>query len=223
MGPVELMVGFGVVVAIAMGLYWYFNEHNRTARALREVPVARVAMAKEGERVRICGQLRYEGTPLVAPISQRSCAAWWIHIEEKRSSGKSSHWHTLVEERDATRFRVEDGSGAALVMVVDLPKIAIAKDVHLTSGTFNDPAPHLIELLAARGYSTEGWFGFNKALRYEEGVLEEGEMVSVLGMARREPDPDPGEAGYRERKMRLVLEAPDDGPLLISDDPSTIA
>jgi hypothetical protein len=120
---------------------------------------------------RLGGTLEYSGeTRLTAPVSQRPCAAWWIRIEEHRRSGKNSRWVTLAAEQDAQSFLVRDGSGTALVNMTGLPQIAIVKDVHLSSGMFDAPTPHLLSLLEERGHSPRTWLGFAKSIRFEEGI-----------------------------------------------------
>jgi len=66
---------------------------------------------------------------------------------------------------------------------------------------------------------------FTKTLRFDEGVLEAGELVSVSGVGRWEIDPNPraAGAGYREAPKLLVFIGSAEAPLLVSDDPDTTA
>jgi hypothetical protein len=53
-----------------------------------------------------------------------------------------------------------------------------------------------------------------------EILLIEGAEVTVEGVGRWEPDPDPASAvHYREVPLRLVVRAPADGPLRVTDKP----
>ena len=64
--------------------------------------------------------------------------------------------------------------------------------------------------------------------RAEDGMrLAGGVVVCAVGVGRWERDPEEqatAGAGYREAQMpkRLVLSSPDDGPLLLSDEPSMV-
>jgi hypothetical protein len=102
-------------------------------------------------------------------------------------------------------------------------EVAVVKDSHRASGTFNDATPELEAFLAQHGHSSKGWL-FNKRLRYKEGVLAAGEIVAVCGSGTREPNPDPSAAtgGYREQAMRLVLSGNHQAPLYVTDDPSVL-
>lgn len=87
----------------------------------------------------------------------------------------------------------------------------------------NDPSPAESELLAKHGINPTSFIGTNNPFRYREGVLEEGEIVSVVGMGRWVADPDAPATGdaYRDAPKRLILEAPPGSSVLVSDDPST--
>ena len=84
----------------------------------------------------------------------------------------------------------------------------------------------MVTYLARHGESSSGWI-FNKTLRFREGVLEEGETVAVVGQFFWEPDPEPmpGEmgGGYRDHPVRLVVRAPKNRSIFLSDDPSAMA
>lgn len=225
MGRVITFYGI-VIFAVLFGggalALWYFGEAQRTKRALRAAKSVRIADAPEGSLVKISGQVKLGDRTLTSPIGQRPCAVFQVTVEELRSSGKSSSWVTLVDDRDFVEFHLEDGTGVARVVPMPPLDLAIEKDVHVRTGSFDEPEPHLVDYLHARGYATEGWFGINKKLRWREGVIEAGEEIAVLGACRRELDPDPrATQGYREKAKRLVVESPAGGKMLISDDPTT--
>lgn len=223
------MSGF-VVVAVAVtagalvftGLRWYFGPEQKAKRALREARTVPIERASEGRVVKVCGRLRYAGEPLRAPLSGRPCAAWRVEVDEYRRSGKSGHWSNIITEMDGGPLEVEDDTGRARVDALGA-QLVILRDAHFTSGTFNDAGPALEAYLARHGHDSTGFLGLNRGLRYKEGVLEEGEEVAVLGLARWEHDPSVdarGARGYRELPRRLVVDATAEGKLLVSDDPS---
>lgn len=128
---------------------------------------------------------------------------------------------SIVRERGGGDFFVCEGEHRALVKT-DLAQPILDEDASFSSGFLNDATPELEAFLADRGHSSQGWV-FNKTMRYREGVVEAGETVAVVGVGRWERDPEANAragAGYRQADLptRLVLEAPDDGPLLLSDE-----
>jgi len=58
----------------------------------------------------------------------------------------------------------------------------------------------------------------------EPDFREAGELVAVLGRCKLENDPDPSARGadYRGRALRKRIVAPNEGPMLISDEPQTL-
>jgi hypothetical protein len=221
----------GIVIAtlvlggLVAGLVWqhFFNADARIKRALRGV--ARTAMrdVRDGAVGKVVGTLAYVGEPLVAPLTRRTCAYYLVLVEAWRSTGRSGYWAQIVREERRQDFALRDADGTrALVHIADA-RVSVVRDASFTSGTFKDPTPELEAFMSARGLTTRGWV-FNKSIRYMEGVLEAGESIAVGGLARWEPDPDPGATGgaYREAPKRLVLAGSSQLPLLISDDASTL-
>lgn len=216
-----MMLAIVAVAGASYLLFHYFSKAARTRRALRSTERTLIVDAIEGTLVKISGRVKYAGEPMEAPLSGRTCAVWEVVVEEHRSSGRSSHWRSIISDYEAQHFIIEDESGKALVKPV-VPQLALEQDARYRSGTFMDAPPELERFLASRGHASTGVFGFNKSMRYREGVLEEGERVAVYGVCRWELDPDPstGGVGYRDTPRRLVIESPSESRLLISDDPN---
>jgi hypothetical protein len=205
------LVVVGVLIFIFVA--WYFSKDARIKRALRKAPIMKVGDFTDGAVGRITGKVRML-EEFKAPISGRLCAHFQAKVQQRRQSGKSSHWRTIIEESDMVDFVVEDESGRAMVEAAGA-EVAVVKDAHFRSGTFNDATPELEAFLQRHGKSSTGLFGFNKTLRYTEGIIEEGEEVAVYGRGRWEK---PAGGGSRQ----LVIGAPPEGNVLISDDPSTL-
>ncbi len=215
------VVGIVVVVLGFMGIASYFSEGATTLRAMRAAPQVRIAGAKDGAKVRLVGRVASHGEErLAAPLSGRACVAFRVHVEERVRGRKSSHWRTMLDEREAVDFVLEDKSGRAIVCARG-GKLLIDLDHRQGSGTFHDATPALESYLAQHGQQSTGMLGFNKQLRYREGALEIGETVAVVGVARWEDDPGAASepVGFRDasRKKRLVIEPGPDGALYASD------
>jgi len=212
----------GLVVMLAFGSFalfsWWNSEAERTKRALRHVAIRPIQSLREGEVLRVQGKLLYlDPAPLESPISQRRCALYRVVVDVKK--GKNST-ETVIDESEGRSFLLQDETGTARIQLSDY-KLAIDQDHHQTSGTFDDPPSHVIDFLQARGQTHTGLFGMNLSMTYNEGVLEQGEIVTVLGRVRFEHIDDSAQAaGYRDRPRRAVLISPDDSPMLISDEPS---
>jgi hypothetical protein len=212
-----------MMVAVAVGVLAYnafFSRAARMKKKLRRQQLGIIRDAVDGTVVKVQGTVSYLGTPLEAPLSGRPCAMWEVHVEER--GGRRKGWHTLFEDFQCQPFVLDDGTGKAVVKAV-IPRLVLVKDAQFQSQTFQDATDRLERFLAEHGEQSVGLFGFNRTLRYSEGIIEAGERLVVMGAGHWEPDPDGiVRVGYRDAPQRLVVEDPQDGHLLISDDPDVL-
>ena len=130
------------------------------------------------------------------PFSGRHAVWTRITVQELRSSGRNSYWHTLLTEADGRVFLVDDGSGQLRACMPAGANVILDKQNVASSGTFNDAQPHLEAFLMSRGLKSTSFLGFNKSMRYEEEVIRPGNPVYALGPSRRRAGP-PVHDGYR--------------------------
>jgi hypothetical protein len=204
---VALAVG-GVLFSI-----WWFSEDVKIRRALKSTPTRAIATLQEGEVVRVTGRLRPAGDLLQAPLTGRPCAYYHVEVHESQKRGKSSSWVEIARELQRLDFEVVDSTGTALVRM-DASQVLITRDAHSRSGLFDDATEAERAFLARCCQESTGFLGFNRALRYQEGVLEPDEMVTVLGQVTVE------DRGGR----RVVILGPAPGrPVLVSDERGVVA
>lgn len=187
-------------------------------RKLNKAPLKRIASFRNREVAKFIGLVEFVDEPLIAPLSKRPCAYYHVLVERQVSSGKSTHWKTIIEETDHINYVVKDSSGVAAISKKQL-KSHIVLDRKYTSGTFKDADANLEHFLNMHGHQSEGFFGFNKTLRYREGILEAGEKIAVLGEGRWRQAEEVGLPSHLGRI--LVMEASEKSQLYLSDDPTT--
>lgn len=218
--PPPFLIVFGIllVVGIVALARWWYSTAQQVKRALRKTPRTNVRDARDGDLVKIVGQLRYLHEPVIAPISGRRCAYFEARVERKH--GKNS-WVEVAREVGGAEFLVEDSTGRAVVDPV-LVETAVVEDSTGRSGFLNDPSDRLASFLARHDVASTTLLGFNRTMRYREGVFEEGETVAVLGVAVAESDPEGGipAGSYRSGPRRLRIGPRVDGPVLMTDDKS---
>lgn len=195
MGALLVLGGIVLIVGVILTLTNLKNYKRR--QRIVATPTSPIAQAPGNALVEIKGRIAPSEQGLVqTPFSGRHAVWVRVTVQELRSSGRSSYWHTLLAEVDARPFFVDDGSGQ-LARVMPLgAEVLLEKQNIASSGTFNDPPPHLQAFLAARGLSSTSWLGFNKSMRYEEEVLAPNDALYALGPSRRDPGP-PVNDGYR--------------------------
>jgi hypothetical protein len=213
----EVIIIIGVIV---FGIAIY--AAGATKRKLRKAKLYPIGELPENLAGRVVGQAQVLGETLSGPLTGRPCVYYIAKVEQHRSTGKSSHWATIITEQRGIPFMLVDASGRAIIDPRNA-EIALDFDGRSSSGSFDEATPVEEAFLARHGHKSKGWL-FNKGLRYREAIIAVGETIAVLGSGVREPDPDgaAGAAGYRDGPpTRLRLTSSPKFPLVISDDPST--
>lgn len=218
-GPIIVIIFF-CVVAIIIFCTYYFSAKNVIIRTLSKIPNKPASSLKTNELSKVSGKALHVKEPLIAPYSQRKCVFYQIVIQQKVSTGKSSHWKTIIDEERSQEFFIQTKNDFIIVSPKENPKnykCHLVKDQSQNSGTFNDPTQKFIALLQHYHIDHTTLFGFNKRLRYKEGVIEIGEEVTVAGIAKwktlSEPMPD-----YPYSKI-ATLESVDKQKIIITDLP----
>ncbi len=213
--PIIIIV-FGVIAFAS----YYFSKKQVVLRKLSKIPHKSIGGLKTNELTKVSGKALHVKEPLIAPLSGRACVFYSVKIEKRVSSGKSSHWKTIIKEEKTQEFFVNNNGDFVTVRPSQTPKNHISylvEDKKTSSGTFNDPTPEFESLLKQYNIEPLNFLGFNKSLRYREGVIEIGEKITVAGIAKwktlSEPIPD-----YQYSKIaELVAEGKD--KLIITDLP----
>jgi hypothetical protein len=205
-------------VAGALVYTFWFSKQARRRRLLKRAVPTLVRDAKEGAVVKIVGRLRLGERVHQAPLSGRACAYYNLAITER----KNKRTDELQREARYFPFQVEDTSGRAFVPLDGkAPMMIVVDDRHIRTRTVGEDDPGARELLISRGINPKGILFF-RTIDISEGVLEEGEMVAVLGRACWEVDAGGVGGGFREAPRRLVLRDPAEHELIVSDEPKLL-
>lgn len=207
--PVPIVAIAAAAVIASVGLSYVFSADARTRRALKKRPVTPIRGLREGEVVRVRGVVVAGERVLAAPLSGRASVYYLATVDQE--SGRN-HWREVAREERFVEFIIDDGTGK-LAVSMSVPRVAVVRDHHTRSGTFDDANETEAAFLRRHGLISTNFIGLNLSIRYDEGVLEPGEEVTALGTVRAE---------VRGGQRVLVLDALDDGPLLLSDDPRAV-
>jgi len=212
-------IAIGIVILIVVFISFYFSKKAVIKRKLKKAIGKKISDFVSGDIAKVVGKVEFVGEPLIAPLSGRRCAHYYVLVEEKVSSGKSSHWNTLIEEEVAGKFVIRDGRHCAHINNQNV-KSYLVEDREFASGFGNDATPELERYLNAHGQKSEGVFGWNKTIRYKEGVLEEGELIAAVGRGEWKT----AEQAQLPDTFERVLEisATEQEPVYLSDDPETV-
>lgn len=204
-----MMAVMGGIVALFGGYVLYTGRADMARRRrILDTPTSAIARAPESGWVEITGRIVAGPGGLVRSPFRDLDAVWCrVLVEEYRSNGKSGSWHAISDETDSRPFFIDDSSPLPALVRSSGARVVLDADQVVESGTFNDAPPELEEYLVERNQKSTGLLGFNRKLRVREEVLQPGDPIYALGMARYEPGP-PVESGYRSGpSRRLVLSA----------------
>lgn len=196
-----LLIVAAAVVAI-ITIAHLVSVDARTRRALKR-PVTPIARLRPGERARVRGRVVAPAEALRAPLSDRPCV-YYVAIVVQESA--NNNWRELAKEERAVDFELDDGTGRLRVRMARTQALVV-RDHRPRSGPGDDPDPAERAFLDRHKLGSTNSRGKPAATRYYEGVLEPDEPITALGIVRRE-----------EHDGALVLEAPADGPLYVSDE-----
>jgi len=214
-----ISICIGIVILIAVSISLYYSKKAIIKRKLKKAAGKKISDFISGDIAKVVGKVEFAGEPLIAPLSGRRCAHYYVLVEEKVSSGKSSHWNTLIEEEVAGKFVIRDGRYCAHINNQNV-KSYLVEDRQFASELGQDATPELERYLNAHGQKSEGVFGWNKSIRYKEGVLEEGELIAAVGRGEWKTAEQAQLPDTYDRV--LEISATEQEPVYLSDDPETV-
>lgn len=160
-----------------------------------------------------------QGT-VTAPFTGATCLAYTYEVEELRSSGKNSSWHTLDEGMGGVDFLVDDGTGRVRV---DPDGADVRFEAHSVTVS---PGTELPDRLARYVDATDAVdrqdgsvnllvteINTGNKQRFTERRLDVGETVYVYGQARRGPS-----AGWGSNLVDAVIGDGDTVPTFVVSD-----
>lgn len=208
-----------LITGLIIWLSYYFSKKSVVRRKLKKATVRRISNFVDGETARITGKVEFTGKPLTAPLSGRPCAYFYVLIEQQVSTGKGAHWQKYIEEEVAGKFGIRDGKHCA---IVDCNKVKsyIVQDRKYSSGFMHDAPENLERYLSRYGKDSTNMLGWNRTLRYREGIIEEGETISVLGKGEwKRAEQDQWSDDYGKV---LMIRPPEGTPVYLTDDPTVL-
>lgn len=203
LGALGLCIGLAVLMAIV------FSHDRRVKRAIRKAIPTTIGAATPGTTARLTGAIEPLEERLKAPITGRECTYYLAILQAYQGGGRRGQWVEVVREEKGADFLLRDATGAVHVHMRGA-EIALVRDHHTSSGTFD--APNAVEAAFLKRHDLKATtaVGHNIGYRYTEGALEFGEPIGVLGKVQ-----------YAEGKRSLHPGS--DTAVLVSDDPSTLA
>lgn len=210
----------GAIIAIII-IFRYHNTKNKVIRKLKQYPYKNITSCKENEYAKVIGKAHTIDQPLISPLGKTPCVYYQVEIQRQKSDGEGLiTWKTILKDEKSQDFILEANSEKAIVTTETSQKMVhIIREVKYTSGTLKNPPKFIADYVKSKGKKTTNLLGFNKTLRYIEGVIEIGEEIAVLGTGNwNESD----HKFDRYASKTLFFSGDKKNKLLITDDPKAI-
>jgi hypothetical protein len=188
------------------------DRRARARRAAERSHRSTIAEVAPGELARVVGRVTFDEEPLEAPFSGRACTHFEAVVERRNARGFAPKART----HSTRSFWLEDETGRIYVDASAGAIVDVVLDHHWTSREVDAETRFELErYLYQNGPQWNRLLGAEADLRYREGALVEGELVTVVGAPRTDRSPEPH--FYRDKAGRVVLGAPAGGALYVSD------
>lgn len=216
MENIFIYIALAAIVTIAV-VGSFYTKKAVIKRKLKKAGIKKISEFMNGDVARLVGKVEFVDQPLVSPLSGRTCSHYYVLVE-KSSGSKNSSWEKLIEEEVSSKFVIRDGAHCAFIHAQNI-KSYIVQDRRYSSGLLEDATDVLEKYLNAHGHESEGILGFNKTLRYHEGILENNEEIAVYGKGEWK---DASHVGLPQHYGKvLVITSHDEESVYLSDDPDT--
>jgi len=190
--------------------YWYRSSRQWIKRKLRRLPRTPIGTIKEGELVRIVGNVRELEHTVIAPISGAKCV-YYHAVVDRKFGGR---WQRLADQTHGIPFVLEDESG---FVYVDAKRAQLTTQ-HLRFYPANTPDPLFDRFLISHGISLL----IKDDLRVHEMRIDVGSTFTMMGAGVMDVDPHAAlpETYRGDRATRMRFAGGKKYPLVMSDDPS---
>lgn len=194
-------------VAALLGAASYLGGDERAiVRDAERRPEVAARDLRAGARVKLVGRVIQLAAPLEAPLSLRPCVAYRVRLH-----GSTDATGAYAAEERTSDFWVCDAAGGLVAVHTRGARLIATPDLELRVDGRRATDARAAAFLARHRARA-------KHHRYvlEEGVLAAGDLVTIVGCARRQLDPaETVIRSLREPPTKMVFEATDADALYV--------
>lgn len=154
----------------------FLSKEEKIKRMIRRTELKELSKVRIGEYVKVQGVATpYERT-MTSPLQKKKCVGFQVIVGREMVDGYDDSY---IKEERMQNFYLTDGDQKILIVpnkaIIDLGK----EDVG-SSGLLKNADQNMKEFLKRHQTGSKS-FGFNKSMNFMEGVLKEGEEVTIVG------------------------------------------
>lgn len=176
---------FYAIGGFAFGILSFFHGFNRLRRKrlIENIPTSTVRGLAMG-LVELIGKAERQAI-LKGPLSGKDCVVYRYTVERYEQSGKYKKWVKIASgDSFYCPFWLDDGTGRVLVSPQGA-ELIISLEYEFETSLGNPIPEHLLDFVKAHNLKYRGLLG-NYPLRFKEWHVLPGQMVYVLGSARKD-------------------------------------
>ena len=136
----------GVLIFTAISNFRMYSKITKTPTT----PISKLESLGNGFR-EIKGEVVPLGQEFLSPLVEKQCVYYELKVEREDRSEKGSYWKKINEEKNQSKFGIDDGTGIAEIDIA-LAKVNIEHKI--TSQSFTDDSPALKEKSLLRKFFT---------------------------------------------------------------------
>jgi len=172
-----------IFIALAFFCYYFFFSNKAVVHGvISKTPFRKMSEVQEGENVSIKGEIVYLGKTMVAPLSKRKCVHYHVVVKDNSSRKDVFRNYIDIDVEYTEDVVIFDGENYAVIDTRTVTSF-IDKDEDFYSGFWNSTSPELKAFLKEHGERQTNFLGWSLNLYAQEGILEEGETLTVAGKA----------------------------------------
>lgn len=173
-------------ICVAIGIIYLTMVNHKALKVKRELKkhsITPLAEVKDDELVRVKAKVVVVGKTLIAPLSERVCVYYNVKVSENRNKTSTAFNVVDVSETRITEIVLREGNHYALVNKSTLCAHVVNDHIEYT-GMLYGKSEQVEAFLKRKGEYSKGVLGFPLDLTAEEGILEEGETLELLGRGK---------------------------------------
>ena len=181
MGILKFIGLFGGLIEVIINipiffLEFFLSKEERIKRKIKKTKAKKLSEVKTGEYVKIQGVALTDERIMNSPLSKKKCIGYQVLVGRQMSSYYEDKY---INEEIIQNFYLSQDDKKILI-IPNKANIDLKKENIRNSGLFKDYDSN-IDAFLKRHQTKSTSFGFNKSLDFKEGILEEGDKLTVVG------------------------------------------
>ncbi len=187
MGDVTLIILIVTIIFIVKMVEYFSSEAKIAEDKLERTSLTNdYGIIKDGDMIKIRGEIVFGGRTLNAPFSNRKCVYYYFKVNEVKNDQKHLYIEEIIYEEKRGDVIIKHNDYYALIETSDSEIFLAADELYSSNDYFTDELAFLNYLEKIK-IKTKTFWGHYKKYEYDELILNEGKTITVYGKAKWVP------------------------------------